>query len=346
VKKLTKYTKIAAVTMLSGLAALSFGGFANASTVIPTGTTVKICRSILGAYPYNAITQTFNYTFTAGTGLDSTTMPSGQISFTSESSSTGEISKCIDVDVGGVTFTDTSPKQASVRVNESADSPTGAEATSKNFNIVFDLRNTVDSSSQITGQTASLAYIEDGLGTKKLSQIDITTSVVPFQYMTLTNQVGGTGGDPNKEFTYTVTLNGPIGSSYFITKAGSQVKSCDYSQACTIGLKNGETAYIGRVSSGPSLLQPGTTYSIVQTSVSGYTTQHQIESSSWVSGLDTSQQTIAITADGHTDVVFKNVKDADVPTGIFLNVWPYILLGAASVTIIVCAKKNFATKKH
>ena len=348
-KKLTKYTKIAAITMLSGVTALSFGGLANASTVVPTGTTtVEICRSINNAFA--STSATFNYTFTAGTGLDSTTMPSGQIAFSAQSSTGGTISKCTNVDVGGVTFTNTTPKQVNVTVTESVASGS-VPVDSTSYTLTFDLRNTVDSSSQITGQVASLAYIKNASGTK-VSQMDFSSDLTPtLQYIKLTNKVGGTAGNPNQEFGYSVTVSGPTGSTYEVWVPGNSSKTCDYNQGCTVRLKGDETAYIGYIhgqGGGNPTIPVGSIYSIVQQAygVSEYTTQHQIESGSWVSSRDTSQQTVVSSADGYIDVTFKNTKDADVPTGIFLNVWPYALLGAASITIIVCAKKNFATKKH
>jgi hypothetical protein len=40
-----------------------------------------------------------------------------------------------------------------------------------------------------------------------------------------------------------------------------------------------------------------------------------------------------------------NTKNSSTPTGIFLNLWPYILLGVISVAAVVYAKKSFAVKK-
>jgi hypothetical protein len=348
-KNTKKFAKITTAAILSGAIALSYGGLANASTVLPTGTNVRICKTIDNVY--ENVSASFDYTFTAGTGLDASTMPSDtHIIFSNEAPVNHVIEKCTNVDLGGVSFTDTTPKLADITVNEGTTSPGFTPTSTASFTMTLQLVNTVDANNQITGQAASLAYITDpsATGNPKVQEMDFTaTAFYANQSLNLTNTVEGTGGDTNKYFTYTVTIGGSTGAQYTVVGGGTgSASTCIANTACTIKLKSGESAVIGV--GGSKQIPVGTTYSIVQ-SDNDYTTKHKIvdtQTGSWVNSLSTGQQTILSTSSNETTVNFVNAKDASVPTGIFLNLWPYILLGAASLGIIFYTKKNLAEKKQ
>ena len=340
--------KIAAIAGLATLGVVNINQAVGAVTVPISANTssaqsVKICRTVTNLY--DNVTATFNYTFTAKTtGL--TGLPTGtSIAFSNQAPTNHTVSKCTDVDISGVTFADNSPKQILVEVTEST-SATGIAADGQKYTLTFDLRNTVDSSSNITGQVASLASIKNSSDTK-VDQLDFSSArSYGMMDIKLSKTVKGTAGDTNEYFSFTVNVGGASGTTYSVygTSAGSgSATSCTAGSNCTIKLKSGESARIG-YNGTSSQVAVGTTYTITETGATDYTTTVAVGTGAATTAKTTGQQTVMSVASAN-ESKFVNTKDANVLTGIFNNIWPYVLLGAVSVVAIVYTKKTAVSKK-
>lgn len=336
-----KYKTIKIAT-ISAITALSAVGIVNAASVSVTEPeSFKICKSIENVY--DATTATFNYTFTAGsTGL--TGLPTSKsIAFSNATPTNNKVSKCIDVDLTGIAFSDNSPKQVTVEVAETAVS--GYSVDSTKYTLLFDLRNTVDANNEITGQVAT-AYLHNASG-QKVTQFDFSSTK---QYgkkdIVLSKTVKGSGGDVNQYFKFTANISGPAGTTYTVSgaSAGSNsATSCAANTDCVVYLKGGDEIRIGNNGS-VNQIDVGETYTVTEDSYSGYTTMVANGNSAATAARTTGQRTVSAT-DADNSASFTNTKDNTIPTGLFLNLWPYILLGAISVGAVVYGKKMRTAKK-
>ena len=334
--------KLIKAALLSTIMATGTAGFASAASVpVTSPASVKICKTITNVY--DNTTATFDYTFTAGsTGL--TGLPAGaSIAFSNAAHTNNELSKCTDVDISGVSFSNNSPKQVSVTVRETAVS--GYSTDSTTYELLFDLRNTVDANSNITGQVAT-AYLRNSSGAK-VQQFDFSSAK---QYgdkdIILTKTVKGTAGDVNKLFKFTVNVSGATGATYTVNGASSgsgSAASCTANTDCIVYLKDGDTVRIG-YNGTASQIPVGSTYTITEDSYSDYTTTVANGTAAATTARTTGQQTVMNNSNANK-AAFVNTKNSSTPTGIFLNLWPYILLGVISVAAVVYAKKSFAVKK-
>ncbi|MBR3322485.1 hypothetical protein IKG13_00235 [Candidatus Saccharibacteria bacterium] len=338
-------TKFKRILSFSTIAALGVAGYASAAAVPISDNpdspqSVDICKTITNAY--DNTTATFNYTFAAqSTGL--TNVPSTQsIVFNNDAPTNHEVKKCTTVSLANVAFTDNSPKQVEVEVTETPVS--GFSVDSTTYKILFDLRNTVDANDNITGQIAT-AYLHDDSG-QKVSKFDFASAK---QYgdkdITLTKTVKGNGGDVNKYFKFTANISGAAGTTYTVYGSSStdSASSCAANTACVIYAKHGETIRIG-FDGTDSEIPVGETYTITEDAYSDYTTSVAVGGGTASSSSTTGQQTISATSANNT-AAFTNVKGINPPTGLFLNLWPYILLGAISAGAIIYGKKLRSSKK-
>ena len=338
--------KIKKIATLSTIATIGIAGYASAAAVPISDNpnspqSVKICKTITNVY--DATTATFDYTFTAqSTGL--TGVPSTQsIVFTNAAHTNNEVSKCIDVDISGVTFADNSPKQVEVEVAETA--VNGYSPDTTKYTLLFDLRNTVDGNNNVTGQVAT-AYLHNSAGAK-VTQFDYTSAKqYGDQSILLSKTVKGSAADTNKYFKFTVNVSGTAGTTYTVNGAAAgsgSAASCTANTDCIVYLKGGDTVRIGYTGTAGEI-PVGETWTVTEDTYSDYTTTVATGTAAATSARTTGQQTILNDASSNT-AAFTNTKDSTTPTGIFLNLWPYILLGAISVGAVVYGKKAFSNRK-
>ena len=333
--------KLILATALSTVAAVGVANIASAASIsVTTPTTVKICKTITNAY--DAQTATFNYTFTT-TDSGISGLPTGQsIAFSNAAyDSNHEVSKCIDVDITGITAATESPAQYNITVAETPVS--GYSTDSTTYNLLVDVRNTTGTGGAITGQVAS-AYLQNAGKTAKVTQFDFSSAR---QYnendITISKTVKGTAGDINKLFKLTVNVSGTAGDTYTVTGAGSgSAASCAANTDCVIYLKHGDTARIG-YNGTASQVPVGATYTVTEDAYSDYTTKVSIGGAAETTARTSGSQTISPSSSDNI-VAFSNEKNSSTPTGIFLNVWPYILLGAISLGAVIYAKKAYASR--
>ncbi len=339
-KRVIKITLLGAI--LAASANIANAVNTNAATVaLSSPTTVKICKKITNAY--DKTTATFNYTFTAATSGVVTGLPTNaKVTFSNANyDANHEVSKCANIDVSGITFSNNTPTQVAVTVAETAVS--GYTADNTTYTLLLDLRNTLDSNNNVTGQVAT-GYLKNSSGTK-VTQFDFSS---PKEYsnkdIQITKSVQGNAGDTNKLFKFTVNVSGT--GTYSVNGASSgsgSASSCTAGSNCVVYLKSGDTVRIG-YNGTTSQIPVGSTYTITEDTYSDYTTTVAVGTNAATSSRTTGQQTVMPTASANA-AAFVNTKDSGTPTGVFLNIWPYILLGIISVGAIIYSKKAFADKK-
>lgn len=144
--------------------------------------------------------------------------------------------------------------------------------------------------------------------------------------LTITKSVTGNQGERNREFSFTVTIDGDADGEYFYMTVNDQnYATLTEGTSKTFTLKNGDVAKIYGLSDGD-------TYTVTEADYksSGYKTT--------ITGADrteTSENGQVLTAKGGVaeaddNVTFTNRKNADTPTGIARAYTPYALVMAAT----------------
>lgn len=144
--------------------------------------------------------------------------------------------------------------------------------------------------------------------------------------LTITKTVTGNQKDYNKEFSFTVTIDGDADGEYFyMTVNGVNYATLTEGESKTFTLKHGDTAKIYGLSEGD-------TYTVTEEDYksSGYKTT--ITGADTTETEDNGQELTAKgnVADGDDNVEFENNKNATSPTGIARAYTPYALVMAAA----------------
>lgn len=140
--------------------------------------------------------------------------------------------------------------------------------------------------------------------------------------LTIIKQVTGNQGNTSADYSYefTVSVSGEVGEQYYIKTSDGDVYT----------LTSGESQSGIEISHNESIVVYGLTKSDVVTvteadySGQGYTTSYQIGTNSSVDSNTTGK--ISITDD--TTVTFTNDRQVSTPTGVVLNIAPYIAMVA------------------
>ena len=222
------------------------------------------------------------------------------------------------------------------------------EMANHEYNVYFELSNKVNNNNEIIGKEARLAYIIDGATNEKVEQIDFHyKKLYPNQDITISKTVKGNAADNNKFFTFRVNISGEQGAIYTVYGASANsgsATSCTANTDCIIKIKSGETIRIGFDGTNKQI-PVGSTYTITEVDADDYTTSVSVGSGSATNTKTTGQRTI--TPEGNDNVTtFVDVLSSSVATGVFNDIWPFILLGFLSITAIAfSAKKTCASKK-
>lgn len=143
--------------------------------------------------------------------------------------------------------------------------------------------------------------------------------------VTITKKVTGNQGDKSKEFDFPIRVTGAENEEFYVTFSDGRDAITLTTESQTIKLKDGQTATIHGLSATD-------TYSVEEADYTkdGYTTT--------VEGAKSG----SINKD--TSVIFTNNKQATTPTGIMMNVAPYVLMVAVAAVLAVVflrRKNNF-----
>ena len=140
----------------------------------------------------------------------------------------------------------------------------------------------------------------------------------------ITKKVTGNQGDKSKAFNFTIDASGADGEKFYVTYGDGETETLGADEdAKIIALKDGQSATIHGLS-------VTDTYSVEEADYTkdGYET------------TVTGAQSGSISED--TPVLFTNEKDASTPTGIMMNVAPYVLMVAvaAALAVVFLRRKN------
>ncbi|MBQ6477146.1 MAG: hypothetical protein IJI43_01775 [Bacilli bacterium] len=173
---------------------------------------------------------------------------------------------------------------------------------------------------------------KNGSGTKIDGNSNATfTSEANLSQIKISGSVTGDAAQVNEYFKYLVTINGNSGDTYTITGQDANVSyggsTIPTSNTYTVGstnyvyLKAGQTVTIG-LNGSIEQIPVGVTYSIVQQDSEDY---HTYINGSTTESKTTGNMTVSNTVESNA-ISFVNNKDGDVPTGIVLKVFPFIVL--------------------
>lgn len=158
--------------------------------------------------------------------------------------------------------------------------------------------------------------------------------------LTVKKEVTGNQGNRNKDFKFTIKVDGAAGEQYYVTFSDGKAPTTLVSgETKTITLKDNETAKIFGLSETDE-------YTVTEASYAddGYTTTIDNEEKLTATGTikkDTEARTTA--ANGDKNITVVNDKTTNSPTGIFLHVAPYIaLIGAAIASSLLFFRRKRA----
>lgn len=202
------------------------------------------------------------------------------------------------------------------------------------------------------GSDTDLVIIGYALGNDE-EKSDGFTNTYGTNNLTLTKEVTGNQGDRNKSFAFTVEITGAVaGTQYTVTSGeGSNITIQDGigaydSVTGKLTATNGSVKFTCQLKHGDSIVIKGLTgdtkYTITETDYSseGYETSYKVDSGEPQTANTTGELTMG--AQSHT-VTFTNAKNGTVPTGILLDVAPYLILCGV---VIVCFVALFVFRRR
>ena len=187
---------------------------------------------------------------------------------------------------------------------------------------VYDVYVYVENNSDYTGYIVSAVKATKDNGETKSDDLMFRNDYDGVHKLTLMKEVTGNQGNRDKEFEFTIQVNGQENEKYatnYTLADGSTLVLTSGADAVTVSLKHGESIEVYGLSAND-------VYTIVEASYAsdGYQTP--------IAGADSSD---GLTATGKTDtgddtVVYTNDKTITSPTGIAMEFGPYaLMLGAA-----------------
>lgn len=244
--------------------------------------------------------------------------PNGNVTFSSASGVGGSdatvgsdtISKNVTFDLSGLSFNDAGVYKYTIATT--ASTKPGEFTLAENMSLYLFVEN--DGDYKVTGVVVKDA---DGVKASTLTNyymLDPDQPDDPSQKvanLTVTNAVEGSMGNRDEEFTYTLEV--PAGKTFAYVKNGTETGTLTNSNN-TFKLKNDDLIVIYGLekTSSYKLNEDGAQMGYTVTCTGGdYTTQDGVSISM---------------ANGDKNVTFTNTRNAIAPTGLVMNVAPYVLL--------------------
>lgn len=269
-------------------------------------TGVTITKTVSKSANAYVTPETFTFTVTPGTAKAATANtpaiyagPAGGVLGTTITfDSTKDSSKTGTLQVVNSVFANVAPGIYRYEVKETAGSTNGMTySTATKYLDVY----------VTAGGVVYAAQIENEAGTAKDDGTFTNTQAT--KTLTVRKVISGNQADSNKDFEFTITISGATGEQYTLTK-GQTTQVVKTGVPVTITLKGGESLTIEGLS-------PADTYIVDETdySADGYTTTGEVTTA---------------TAIGNTDkeVTVTNTKNVSTPTGVIMNIAPYVLMVA------------------
>lgn len=333
-KKSKMLRRLAALLMAGTMmAAMSTGVFADETT--DGGSTppvnVTITKELTKGVNDYAPNTTFNFSITPGTAVDATPNSDaiyaglqGGATITEDITSAPKASdignETITVGTTNITIDNTKFTAPGIYRYVVTETPGNYEGVAystetKYFDVYVDSNKNVYSYAFV--DPANPKEKDDGVFTNEYGTAD-----KPVSDLTISKTVEGNQGDKTKDFTFTIKVDGAAGEQYYVNDKLTLVSGT----SADITLKNGESVTIYGLSAND-------TYTVTEADYTsdGYTTT--------IGQEKTNTKTGTISAD--TTVAFVNTKNATTPTGIVMNIAPYVLMVAvAAVLAVVFLRKR------
>ncbi len=136
--------------------------------------------------------------------------------------------------------------------------------------------------------------------------------------LTIIKKVTGNQGNKGQDFKFTITVNGTEGEAYYIV-CGNDAHMLMSGDSYEINLKNGEDAIVYGLTESDKVTVTEDDYS-----TDGYETSYQIGPKESVDSNEAKDVSIA----EDTNIIFTNHRQVTTPTGVILNIAPYIVMVA------------------
>ena len=174
------------------------------------------------------------------------------------------------------------------------------------------------------GRVLGYTFVNENGGTDSIKSDGFTNSYVNTSDLTITKNVTGNQGDKNKEFTFTIKVTGTE-SRYNVKKGDDVVATLDSTNGYTgtVTLKHGESVVVEGLSAAD-------TYEVTEATYSDYNTTIEnngvaVDGSLTASGNMTASTVLTSAA---KTVAYTNNKSVSTPTGVIMNIAPYVLMVA------------------
>jgi hypothetical protein len=267
----------------------------------------------------------------------------------------GKLKKNFSIDLSSLSFTQPGIYYWTVEKVASGAGATGDPKVSNEKKTLYLVVRVVDNNGSLE---ISYGLSESLSSTTKINSI-VDNYPAKEPQLTIEKLVRGALGSKDQYFMFTVNLSGMsavAGNTLPVNTAGgpgtpattlfgepanytnptSVTIGADGTASVVFWLKDNEDVSI-------KLIQ-GATYNVTETEEPGYTSEYKIVGEGdYVSGLTTGNHSIGESA---VEVLFRNTKDATVPTGVLLSVAPaiaVITIGGAGLLIMLASRKR---KQH
>lgn len=318
-----------------------------------------ITRNVNGVT--NPVTATFGYTVTAAASNPATVDVSGvapTVVFNNVTPSNGTATQTGTLDLSSVTFSEVGDYEFTV--TETSVTPTGAYPLDSDvYHIFVSVRYDVDDdnvpdNNTLVATLVQQAYKNDNTADDGKENI-VYESAPSRTAIELSKSVTGNLASTSEYFKVKVEIDGgTAGDQYAIsgqTYTGTGVQSVyTVGQDNYVWLKHGETITIGKVTvGGEDIYQVpiGVEYTLTEQDATDYDTY--IDGGSTAAKATSGKETAELDYDDQTDTysipddnktAFVNNKESDVITGIFINIFPFIVLVALAAAGVYAIRKS------
>ena len=301
----------------------------------------------------SAVTNTFGYTVTADSSNPGTVTgapTTASIAFSSVSPTSNVATATTQLDFTGVTFSKLGTYKFKVEETSSTNSTLYPVDSSNYYTVIVEVRNTVDTtdSKTITSDCGSVTLLQtaykNNAGTDDTTKSAIEFSSAVKTHFTISKTVTGNMGDRDEYFKFKVTVS--TAGAYTIdctTTSGitydgnsvTQPTAYDTTGDTYVYLKHGESCTVGLSASSDEEIPASYTWEVVEQDATDYTT--------YVNSGSTATKTKASaaldTTPSNNVAAFENNQESSTLTGLFLNIWPFILL------VVIGGSGLYAIKK-
>ncbi len=362
--KLSTKVTVAGVAAVAGVGIFAAGD-ASALTISNWNgsSQVKINREVTGVS--NPVTNTFGYTVTQDStepsGMTASNLPTNpSVVFNNTGVTSNKATSYITYDLSNVNFSDIGDYYFNVVESSSTNAANYPLSTDKTYQFIVSVRNNMTGGVPNDTYNATIVYRRStataGSWEKLTADTFTWTSQAVRTNIQLDQVVKGNMAKKTDCFKYTISIPAPADHSialandtYNITTNSSVCSSqsatnIKVGSTATVYMQHGDSVTIG--SNGTLNQMPvGLPYTITVADKKGYDSTYFDGSTTDASNVTkTTVATTASTYNQNNKTTITNNKNVDTPTGVLMNLWPFILLvllaGAGTAFFVVKKKAN------